>query len=141
MERIGPAHPAERIPGWGSDADVTNRPGIPFPDVPHQRPGAHFDERAIPQQVTTVEVLRPPERAGGPTPVFGTANPPRGMSGRVKHLAYRYPDHLTRRWMLLLLSHRLDVLEARLERAVMPGVALTVAAGCLILLRRMWTTA
>lgn len=49
-----------------------------------------------------------------PTPVFGTAQPLRGPSGVVRHLAYRVPEHYARHWMLLMAADRLDVLEARL---------------------------
>lgn len=138
MEANDPQELASRIAGWGADADASRRPGVPFPDLPpRRRPGAPYDQGAMPRQQADVEVLIPPERKGQPTPVFGTAAPPRLLSGAIKRLAYRYPDHLTRRWMLLLLSDRVDVVEGKVERVVMPGVALGVALGCMVFLKRV----
>ena len=45
------------------------------------------------------------------TTVYSSANPPRGLSGVLRRLAYRIPTYRARRWMLLLLADRIDVLE------------------------------
>jgi hypothetical protein len=49
--------------------------------------------------------------------VFGTAVPPRGLSGRIRAAAYARPDHETVHWLLLLLSDRVDAWEHRLRKA------------------------
>jgi hypothetical protein len=64
------------------------------------------------------------------TPVFGTAQPPRGLSGLVRRVAYRLPERRASRWALLLAGDRLDVLEHRLARtAWLLPAALGLAAG------------
>jgi hypothetical protein len=67
--------------------------------------------------------------AHGAAAVFGTAQPLRGLSGAVRRVAYRTPEHRTARWMLLLAGDRLDVLEHRLAR----GLWLLPAATALVL--------
>jgi hypothetical protein len=64
-----------------------------------------------------------------PHPVRGSAQPPRGLSGALRRLAYTIPEHRARRPMLLILADRIDVLE---HRAVdHPALALTAVAGIL----------
>lgn len=46
-----------------------------------------------------------------PTPVFGTALPPRGLSGALRTRAYAIPEHRARHWLLLLVADRVDVVE------------------------------
>jgi hypothetical protein len=100
---------AKLPPGWGVDAGREKRPGVPR-------------ERAVREQETT----RPRQQRGvaalsrdglrSATPVFGTSQPPRGLSGAVRRLAYRVPEHRAARWALLLVGDRLDVLEHRVAR-------------------------
>src|SRR5690606_24051434 len=52
------------------------------------------------------------------TPVYGTAQPPRGVSGVLRRIAYRIPEHRARHWLLLLFADRVDVLEGRLGEAL-----------------------
>ncbi len=123
----------ERRPSWarsgaGVDASPQARPGVPM-----------YAER--PRAPESKEWSVPPRQAGGQdhlkraglkrlTPVFGTANPPHGVAGAMRRLAYGYPEDLARHWMLLLLADRVDVVEDRLgellERpllaAGMPGL-------------------
>lgn len=58
------------------------------------------------------------EALNGPTPVFGTAQPYRGVSGMLRRAAYDVPEHNARHWMLLLLADKVDVREERLGRAL-----------------------
>jgi hypothetical protein len=53
-----------------------------------------------------------------PTPVFGTAQPPHGLSGLLRRRAYDVPERHARHWMLLILADRVDVLEDRLGSAL-----------------------
>ena len=94
-----------RIPGWGADLDPANRPAFPR-EQPGIQTGAHWD---LPEDQ--------PGRAGREksveherlTPVFGTAQPLRGMAGRIRRLAYdRYSEGQTAHWLLLILGDRVD---------------------------------
>lgn len=64
----------------------------------------------IAQQVPYVLVHRSSEHARL-TPVFGTARPPSGVSGRIRDLACRYSEGRLSHWMLVMLADRVDVLE------------------------------
>lgn len=123
------AVPSEGAGTHGHDLPLENRPGVPMEAAP-QTEGDERGRAAPPQQPRADEHLH---RAGidEPTPVFGTAQPPRGLSGLIRRGAYRIPEHYARHWMLLLLADRVDVLEDRLgaglghglERAGMHRVA------------------
>lgn len=47
----------------------------------------------------------------GLTPVFGTAVPPSGPSGKIRRAAFRHGEGRMRHWMLLLMAHRVNVVE------------------------------
>ena len=47
--------------------------------------------------------------------MFGTACPPRGLSGRVRDAGYRLSEGRPSRWMTLLLADRIDVVEGLLQ--------------------------
>lgn len=120
------------IEGRGVDLDPRHRPGVPMEQAPHPRPGAQMPIEA---QRSDYPVLKHRGRRGMP-PVFGTAVPPRGLSGLLRRLAYHYPDHWARHWMVLLVADRVDSWEYRLRRAL-PGAALLVLGGLTVkLLRR-----
>jgi hypothetical protein len=104
-------HRGEELPFRGVDQRPEDRPGVPREVTPRPLEGARFPEPA--RQPVEGEVLLRPPRAE-PTPVFSTALPTRGLSGRLRRIAYTIPDHLVRQWMLLLVADRVDVLEARL---------------------------
>ena len=61
------------------------------------------------------------------TPVFGTGQPLRGVSGLIRRLAYSVRETKARHWMILLLADRVDVLEHRIAKLV--KVAAIVPAG------------
>jgi hypothetical protein len=102
-----------RIPGWGVDLDPTDRPSNPKLDFRGDRTGAHWDfperqpekwprERSIEHKFLT--------------PVFGTACPPRGLSGAIRKLAYaRYSEGRAAHWLLLLGADRVDAVENHLS--------------------------
>jgi hypothetical protein len=99
--------------GWGVDARREDRPGVPREMPPQKMGNAHW---SVPEQ----QHSRKPaaiERRHELTPVYGTVNPPAKLSGLVRRLAYRAPDYRPRRWMLLMLADRIDVLEHRLVPA------------------------
>ena len=100
------------VPGWGADLDPAQRPAYPKERTPPRLPGLHWTEPTA--QPLRVEVLKSTERPGM-TPLFGTTLPPRGLSGMLRRLAYRASENDLRRWLLLMLADRIDVVEGLLE--------------------------
>jgi hypothetical protein len=108
----------ERIPGWGVDLDPADRPSGQRADLrarpegaaaglPDQQPVDGYRERSI-------------EHAGM-TPVFGTAQPLRGVAGRIRRLAYdRFSEARAAHWLLLLAGDRVDVLTSALRSFATP---------------------
>jgi hypothetical protein len=47
--------------------------------------------------------------------VFGTSCPPRGLSGRLRDIAYRYSEGRLVRWVTLLFADRVDMVEGVVE--------------------------
>jgi hypothetical protein len=102
-----------RIPGWGADLDPANRPSVPRERFAPDETGAHWHM---------------PERQGDPpdrersiehlmlTPVYGTTQPLRGLSGAIKRLAYaRYSEGRAAHWLLLILGDRVDATGAHVR--------------------------
>lgn len=117
-----------------ADADPAVRPGVPMykpagTSAPLTRP-------RLDQQQTTVSVLVGAD-VGRLTPVFGTCQPPHGLSGLIRRVAYRIPEHKAGRWMLLLFGDRVDVWESRITRSpLLVGGALAVGIGAFLQFRR-----
>ena len=101
-----------QIKGWGSDLDHAKRPAYPRERTPPRLEGIHWDQPE--QQPRNVEILCSTERPGI-TPVFGTPQPPRGVSGSVRRIAFRYSENDLRHWMLLLLADRINVGEGLID--------------------------
>ncbi|RBY97437.1 hypothetical protein DQ237_00240 [Blastococcus sp. TF02-8] len=100
-----------RIPGWGVDLDPADRPSnpklLPGPDTgahwdfPERQPGSAGRERSIEHAFVT--------------PVFGTAQPLKGVSGAIRRLAYdRFSEGRLAHWMLLVVGDRVDAVEGHL---------------------------
>ena len=68
------------------------------------------------------------------TPVYGTSVEPRGLSGIVRRASYKIPEHNASRWMLLILSDRIDVVEGKITRH--PVRTAMFAIGLIYLWRR-----
>jgi hypothetical protein len=102
-----------RIPGWGADLDPHDRPAVPRERFDPHPYGAlwNFPERQSEKW--------PRERSIEHeflTPVFGTACPPRGLSGAIRKGAYgRYSEARPAHWLLLLTADRVDTLESTLR--------------------------
>ena len=102
-----------RIPGWGADLDPKDRPSVPKLQFRDDLTGAHWDfpdrqpekwprERSIEHKFLT--------------PVFGTACPPKGLSGAIRRLSYRrYSEGRAAHWLLLMLADRVDAWENHLR--------------------------
>lgn len=109
MNRHSPSREQlQQIPGWGSDLDHKNRPAIPMERTPPRF--IHVPEGQPVQQAQTVEVFCSPERPGI-TPIFGTAQPPKGVSGAMRRLAYKLPENDLRHWLMLLAADRVNMVE------------------------------
>jgi hypothetical protein len=102
------------------DLDGRNRPGVPMELKPEPLPGSRTP---IEPQHSDVKVLKDPVLKHMP-PVFGTAQPPAGLSGVLRKLAYRYPTNWARRWMVLMLADRVDAVEHGMRRSLRGGAAL-----------------
>ncbi|HXU80102.1 MAG TPA: hypothetical protein VN914_01810 [Polyangia bacterium] len=98
-------------------------PTPPVDRDPRDRPGVPMIPEPVPAEVVSLVLPQEPEvtvlvsvDVGELTPVFSTAVPPRGLSGLMRRRAYAIPEHLARRWLLLLLADRVDVWESRVRR-------------------------
>lgn len=101
------------IKGWGIDADPKNEPTYPmkkYTGDDHKR----LDWERPTQQKVNIEILHSIER---PTvsAVFGTSVPLRGLSGRIRKMAFHYSESQYRHWLPLLIADRVDVVEGMIE--------------------------
>jgi hypothetical protein len=97
------------IAGWGVDLNPADRPS--YPKEKPEPTGAHWDfpERqpeSYPREKSTEHKFL--------TPVFGTAQPLKGVSGAIRRWAYSYSEGRLTHWLLLIVGDRVDVLESRL---------------------------
>jgi hypothetical protein len=102
-----------RIPGWGVDLDPHDRPSVPKLQLDPGRTGAHWEfperqpenwprDRSIEHQFLT--------------PVFGTAQPPKALSGAIRKFAYaKYSEARAAHWLLLMAADRVDTVESTLR--------------------------
>jgi hypothetical protein len=100
------------IKGWGSDLDPAMRPGVPYDKSPML--GAEALYPPIPQQVPRFKIHKSTEHAKL-TPVFGTSCPPKGLSGRIRDIGYKYSEGRLARWLTLVFADRVDVMEGIIE--------------------------
>jgi hypothetical protein len=104
-----------RIPGWGADLDPKDRPSVPRERFDPSASGAHWDfpERQPekwPRERSIEHKMLPP--------VFGTSCPPKGVSGAIRTVAYRYSEGRAAHWLLLMAADRVDAGEAHLKSFV-----------------------
>ncbi len=104
-----------------ADARPEQRPGVPMEREPRAVEGAHWAE---PERQPEDKRLTRRAELRQLTPVFGTAQPPRGVAGLIRRLAYQIPEHHSRHWMLLLGADRVEVLLRRVRKAVTIGLSL-----------------
>ena len=96
---IGPGGPAFRatrlrISGWSICIRLTSRQ-----QVPHARIHKSTEHARL-------------------TPVFGTSCPPRGLSGWLRDIGYRYSEGRMARWLTLMAADRVDVVESVVDDLV-----------------------
>ena len=102
-----------RIPGWGADLDPADRPSVPKLRYDPELSGAHWD---FPERQPEREPRERSIEHRFLTPVFGTACPPRGLSGAIRRLSYaRYSEGRAAHWLLLLGADRVDAVESHLR--------------------------
>jgi hypothetical protein len=97
------------IPGWGVDLNPADRPSYPkerFDDTIARWDFPDRQPELLPREKSTEHKFL--------TPVFGTAQPLRGLSGLIRRRAYSYSEGQTAHWLLLLAGDRVDVLESRI---------------------------
>jgi hypothetical protein len=107
-----PREQLQGINGWGADLDRKNRPAVPMERTPPRF--IHVPEGQPVQQAQTVEVFCSPERPGI-TPIFGTAEPPKWVSGAIRRLAYKLPENDLRHWFMLIAADRVNMVEGIVE--------------------------
>jgi hypothetical protein len=102
-----------RIPGWGADLDPADRPSVPRERFDPTLSGAHWeypDEQPEkwPRERSVEHTQLPP--------VFGTAQPPRGLSGAIRKYSYaKYSEGQAAHWLLLMAGDRVDTLGSGLR--------------------------
>lgn len=95
----------DRIPGWGADLHRDDRPAFPR-EQPGIVTGAHWE---MPEQQIDLHSRERSVEHERLTPVFGTAQPLRGVAGGIRRFAYRrYSEGQTAHWLLLVLGDRVD---------------------------------
>lgn len=107
-----PKQPPANIQGWGADLDPQVRPAVPMERTPPRLHNVHWDEPA--HQPHTVKVYHSTERPGL-TPVFGTGQPPSGVSGMIRAGAFRFSENDLRHWLMLLFADRVNVVEGIID--------------------------
>lgn len=111
------------IPGWAIDADPKNEPTYPMKNYTgddHKR----LDWERPPQQEKTTEILQSTEHERTPA-VFGTNEPPSGLSGVIRKQAFTYSESMLRHWLLLILADRVNTAEglvSDLTKAKLPNI-------------------
>lgn len=104
-DRIDPA----TVVGWNVDADPENDPTWPMRDrSENPTPGPGWDRPPV--QAPDVEILRSVEHGRQPA-VIGQSVPPRGLSGGLRRLAFRFSESQWGHWLLLMLADRVGVVE------------------------------
>lgn len=114
----------QTIEGRGVDLDPSQRPGVPMELEPQPLPGSQVP---IEPQRSAYPVFIHGGKRQMP-PVFGTAAPPKALSGVLRKVAYHYPDHWARHWMMLLMADRVDSWEHNFRR-ILPVAAVAVLGG------------
>jgi hypothetical protein len=116
-----PGHSVSNVPrdyktvlGWGADLDPANRPSYPK-ELPSNVMTARGEVRdwQVPPHKIHVSNEHP-----NLTPVFGTACPPSGLSGRLRDYAFEFGEATNRHWMTLLLADRVNMVESMIGDAL-----------------------
>ncbi len=112
VETSATAIDTSKIVGWGVDADPDNDPTYPIRDRTADDHSGQW--RRPPQQEPEVELLQSVEHKQLPA-VFGTANPPKWVSGAMRRLAFRWSESNWAHWMILMGADRVNMVEGLVE--------------------------
>src|SRR5215203_5388924 len=85
------------IPGWGVDLDPADRPS--YPKEKMEETGAHWE---FPERQPELQPREKSTEHKFLTPVFGTAQPLKGLSGAIRRFAYTFSEGQTVHWLLLI---------------------------------------
>jgi hypothetical protein len=103
------ANDYSHIKGWGIDADPLDVPAYPMKRRTENDNKGMIWERPA-QQPELVEVLHSNERPSI-SAVFGSPNPPSGISGHIRRFAFRYSESSMLHWIALLIADRVNIME------------------------------
>ena len=106
--RIDPA----TVPGWGVDADPKNDPTYPIRPRENDDHSGRWARPAL--QDSGIEILQSIEHKRRPA-VYGTASPPRGLSGMIRRGAFSYSESHWLHWLMLMGADRVDMIEGILD--------------------------
>ncbi|MBV9963107.1 MAG: hypothetical protein JO072_12745 [Parafilimonas sp.] len=101
------------IPGWNMDADPENEPTYPmkkYTGDDHKR--LNYERPAL--QPVHEEILHSIERPNI-TAVFGTPNPPSGLSGIIRRAAFKLSEGDYGHWLNLILADRINMVEGIID--------------------------
>lgn len=109
-ERVGDH---SHIKGWGIDRDPENDPTYPMKKRTDVEIEGYTWERPE-QQPVEIEILKSVERPNI-TAVFGSTIPPKGLSGAIRRLAFKYSESSYGRWLPLVMADRIGEVEGIIE--------------------------
>ena len=112
IETSATAIDTSKILGWGVDADPQNDPTYPYRDRSADDHRGQWRRPA--RQEPEVELLRSVEHKQTPA-VFGTASPPKWISGAMRRLAFRWSESHWAHWMILMGADRVNMAEGLVE--------------------------
>jgi len=100
----------KNIEGWGIGADPLDQPSYPM-KIRNENDNKKdlFWERPL-QQAAQIEILVSNERPTI-TAVFGTPNPPSGLSEKIRRFAFKFSESSYGHWLPLLLADRVNMIE------------------------------
>jgi hypothetical protein len=102
-----------RIPGWGVDLDPKDRPSYPKLQFQDDLTGARWE---FPERQPEKEPRERSIEHKFLTPVFGTGQPPKGLSGVIRRYSYRrFSEGRAAHWLLLIAADRVDAWESHLR--------------------------
>ena len=112
VETSATAIDTSSIAGWGVDSDPGNDPTYPYRD---RSADDHSGEWRRPvAQRQDIELLQSIEHKQRPA-VFGTASPPKWVSGWMRRLAFRWSESNWTHWLLLMGADRVNMVEGVVE--------------------------
>jgi hypothetical protein len=123
VETSATAIDTARIVGWAVDTDGQNDPTYPYRNRSEDDHSGSWQRP--PLQQPEVEILQSVEHKQLPA-VFGTASPPKWISGSIRRLAFRWSESNWAHWLLLMGADRVNMIEGLVEdvaRGKLPNIA------------------